>query len=83
MGFFLLFFFAGAASITIVWVQGTRTTTGTPYLTDAGTPLPYTGPSGVLNNNEPNSVRLGYDLTAPGFFGFPPSDLVAAFICEI
>lgn len=81
----LLFFFAVSAGIQRLWVQGTRSAVGTPYLADDGTPLPYTGPTGVLNNNEANSVRLSYESSnvQTGFVGYSTTDTLNAFICEI
>eukprot|EP00105_Crassostrea_gigas_P044606 XP_019928754.1 PREDICTED: uncharacterized protein LOC105342908 isoform X2 [Crassostrea gigas] len=74
-----------SAGIQRLWVQGTRSAVGTPYLADDGTPLPYTGPTGVLNNNEPNSVRLSYESSNVqlGFVGYSTTDTLNAFICEI
>lgn len=83
--FFMPFFSAVSAGLERLWVQGTRSATGTPYLADDGTPLPYTGPTGVLNNNEANSVRLSYESsnTQRGFVGYSTTDTLNAFICEI
>ncbi|XP_065930080.1 uncharacterized protein [Magallana gigas] len=74
-----------SAGIQRLWVQGTRSAVGTPYLADDGTPLPYTGPTGVLNNNEANSVRLSYESSnaQTGFVGYSTTDTLNAFICEI
>lgn len=82
---FLIIFLAVSAGIQRLWVQGTRSAVGTPYLADDGTPLPYTGPTGVLNNNEPNSVRLSYESSnaQTGFVGYSTTDTLNAFICEI
>lgn len=67
-----------------IFVQGKRTTGSSPWIIEDGSPLPYTPPTGIRNENNPSYTRLvfavdaGFDLVA-----IPLSNLERFFFCEV
>lgn len=90
LNFFNLFcyiFLAASYNIVMadgIFVQGKRTTGSSPWIIEDGSPLPYTPPTGIRNENNPSYTRLvfavdaGFDLVA-----IPLSNLERFFFCEV
>nr|XP_034313586.1 uncharacterized protein LOC117684663 [Crassostrea gigas]XP_034313587.1 uncharacterized protein LOC117684663 [Crassostrea gigas] len=67
------------ASVGGAWIQGTRATVSSPWLTDAGEPLPYIG----TYVDSASSLALGMGIGSDAVFA--PADVFSplSFVCAI
>lgn len=67
-------------SVVNVWIQGSRSSFSSPWLTDNGDPLPYLGPAYI---EIASPTALAFLMTAGGATGGTEGTINVPFICEI
>lgn len=72
-----------ASSMAGFWIQGTRSSFSSPWLTEDGDELPYIGPNYSEFNWDRDSPPLEMSFDTNNRFIALPADLVNAIICEI
>lgn len=84
--FKVVFFYfppVNASSMAGFWIQGTRSSVSSPWLTEDGDELPYIGPNYSEFNWDRDSPPLEMSFDINNRFIAMPADLVNAIICEI